>query len=234
MAAAFQTWTVLPHGPVERFSENLWRVRGDMPNPENKRVMVLARLADGRIVMHNAIALEEERMAEIDAWGEVAAILVPNAFHRQDAKIMKDRYPGARVYAPAGGAGAVAKVVPVDGSYSDAPGDATVTVRHLAGIKEREGVVTVRSNDGVSAIFCDTVLNLPKMSGLLAFALHPTGQPAVPRVTRWLFTRNAAELKADLEQIASVDGLTRVICGHGAAIVADAPGAMRSAIATLD
>jgi hypothetical protein len=184
--------------------------------------------------MHNAIALEEDLMAEIDAWGEVAAILVPNSFHRMDAKIMKDRYPKAKVYAPAAAAKAVGKVVSVDGSYADAPGDKTVSVRHLDGMKEREGMMEVRSNDGVTAIFCDTVLNMPVLPGFFGFILHPTGQPAVPRATRWFFLKDSAALKADLGKVAATDGLVRIISGHGKLIASDAPAAMRAAVATLD
>src|SRR4051812_37289070 len=98
MAAGFRTWTVLPHTPIRELGPDLWWVEGRL-NAQNRRVMVLARLGDGRVVMHNAIALDEPSMAKIDAWGEVAAILVPNAFHRQDAFILQARYPRAKVYA---------------------------------------------------------------------------------------------------------------------------------------
>jgi len=48
-----------------------------------RRAMTPARLKDGRIAINNAIAQEDELMAEIDQWGEVAAIIVPNAFYRR-------------------------------------------------------------------------------------------------------------------------------------------------------
>ena len=67
-----------------------------------KRVMTIARRTDGTLVIHNAIALADAEMAEIDAWGKVATIVVPNGYHRLDAKIFHDRYPGARVVCPAG------------------------------------------------------------------------------------------------------------------------------------
>src|SRR5688572_26585926 len=141
MAKAFQEWCVLPHTPIEKLSDTVWTVEGTMPNGTTKRRMSLIRLADGRLITHNAIALEEELMAEVTAFGTPAAILVPNGFHRQDAKIMKDRFPDAKVYCPGAAKKAVSQVVPVDGSYADAPQDATVRVRHLDGVKEKEGVV---------------------------------------------------------------------------------------------
>jgi hypothetical protein len=83
MAKCFETWTVLPHGPIEKLSENLWRVEGTMNDGKIKRVMTIARMKDGRLVVHNAIALEPELQAEIEAFGTPAAIVVPNGFHRQ-------------------------------------------------------------------------------------------------------------------------------------------------------
>jgi hypothetical protein len=87
MAKAFETWTVLKHGPLEKLSDNLWRVEGTMPDPNIHRVMTIARMKDGRLFIHNAIALEEACMAEIESFGTPAVIVVPNGFHRQDAKI---------------------------------------------------------------------------------------------------------------------------------------------------
>lgn len=213
------TWSVLPHDPLQPLAPNLWRVDGVMSDT-NRRVMTLVRLADGRVILHNAVALDEPSMAAIDAWGEVAAILVPNSFHRRDAFIMQARYPQAKVYAPRGAMAAAAKATPVAGTYDDVPTDASVKVRHLAGLGDREGVLVVRSDDGVSAVFCDTVLNLPKMSGIFGFILHPTGMLSVPRPTTWWLAKDLGALRADLQGLAA-EGLTRVIPGHGA-VVADA------------
>jgi hypothetical protein len=199
----------------------------------NKRVMTLVRLNDGRILMHNAIALDEASMARIDAWGEVIAILVPNRFHRQDARIMHERYPEAKVYAPTSAVRAASKATPCAGTYAEVPTDASVTIREIDGIGAREGVLLVRSPDGVSAVFCDTVLNIPKTSGILGMFLHPTGTLSVPRVTAWLFAKDRKALRADLEKIAAEDGLVRVIPGHGDVVASDAAKRLREAAARL-
>ena len=69
MPRAFETWTVLPHQPIEKLTDNLWRVNGRLPKGETQRQMVLARMGDGRVVVHNAIALDAAEMAELEAWG---------------------------------------------------------------------------------------------------------------------------------------------------------------------
>jgi len=231
MAVGHTTWTVKPHDPIEELTPNLSLVEQQL-NARNRRVMVLARLADGRVVVHSAIALDDASMAKLDAWGEVAAILVPNRFHRQDARIWQERYPKAKVYAPSGAVDAAAKATPVHGTYADVPRDATFSARDLAGIANREGVLLVQGGEGTSAIFCDTLLNLPKLSGLMGMMLHPTGTLSVPRPTSLIFAKDKKALRADLESLAD-DSLVRVVPGHGAVVATDAAARVREAAARL-
>jgi hypothetical protein len=214
MAKCFETWTVLPHGPLEKLSENVWRVEGTMPDGNTKRVMTIARMKDGRLVIHNAIALEPAQQAEIEAFGTPASIVVPNGFHRQDAKIYKDRYPSANVYTPAKARKKVEKIVPVTGDYDAAPKDDTVRLSHLDGCNGSEGVLEVKSSDGVTVVFNDTICNLPKRSGLVGFFLAPTGQASVPRFSRWLLVKDKEAFIRQVNSWATPD-LARVIVSHG-------------------
>jgi hypothetical protein len=234
MAAGYRQWTVLPHGPIEVLAPNLWWVEGVL-NPQDRgsrRVMVLARLRDGRILMHNAIALDDPSMAKIDAWGDVAAILVPNRFHRQDAYIMQRRYPRAKVYAPAGAVKGVSKVTPVSGTYGDVPTDDTISLEDIRGVRVREGVMVVRSDDGASSVFCDTVMNLPKLSGVMGWLRYPTGTLSVPRSAS-LLAKDRRALQSDLLRVASRKDLVRVIPGHGAVVRYRAKEALRTAAERL-
>ena len=95
MAKAHTTWRVLPHGPIEKLSERVWRVEGDVPGMPLKRVMTIAKRADGGLVVHNAIALDDAGMAQIEQWGPVRVIVVPNGYHRLDAKVFAERFPDA-------------------------------------------------------------------------------------------------------------------------------------------
>src|SRR5687768_7029172 len=120
---AFEIWTELPHGPIEKLGDNIWSVSGTMPNPKVQRRMTVARLGNGGLVVHNAIALDDASMKELEAFGEPAFLLVPNGFHRQDAFIYKQRYPKIRVLCPRAAMGKVKQVVMPDGSYDDMPKD---------------------------------------------------------------------------------------------------------------
>jgi hypothetical protein len=85
----------------------------------------------------------------------------------------------------------------------------------------------------VSAVFCDTVLNLPRLGGVLGFLLHPTGTLAVPRPTAWWFAKDTRALRDDLLRVAGEDGLARVVPGHGAVVATDAGARLREAAERL-
>jgi hypothetical protein len=232
-----RTWKVLPHRPIEELAANLWRVEGDLEGMPLKRVMALAKRGDGGLVVHNAIALEDEVMKRIDAWGPVQAIVVPNSFHRLDAPLFADRYPGARVYCPAAARKRVEEVVRVDGTYDDFPGDDVVSLATLEGTGQQEGVMVVRSASGATLVFNDVIFNLPHGPGLSGFIFRyitlSTGGPRVTRVARWFLVKDAPALRAHLERLAAMPDLERVIVSHGRVTESDVAAMIRTAAATL-
>ena len=226
----FTTWTVLKHDPIEKLADNLWRVRGYMGRVQ--RQMVLARLGDGRVVVHNAIALDPAGMAELEAWGTPAVIFVPNAYHRQDAYIWKQRYPEAQVVAPPGAKKAVGKVVAVDAVSPEAPRDATVQLNPIDGMPG-ESVLEIRSGDDLTVVFCDAIMNLPKVGLPMSIIVGPSGRVAAPRMARWLMMKDKKAVVGTLDRIAAAPGLRRILVGHGRPITEDPAGALRQVITQL-
>ena len=195
--------------------------------------MTVARMRDGGLAVHNAIALEPELMAELDAFGKVRVLAVPSGFHRLDAKVFKQRYPEAKVVCPARARKKVEQVVPVDATYADAPGDEDVRFVHLAGTRDGEGAMVVRSGDAATVVVNDVIGNLPRLGGFFGFFFSPTGVASVPRYARWLMIKDKARMLAELEQLAATPGLRRVIVSHGAVIEGDAAGTLRQIAARL-
>lgn len=218
MAKAHQDWTVLDYEPIVKLAENLWWVRGAIPGMSLKRVMVVARLSDGRLALHSPIALNAPDMSEIEAFGTPAFILVPNGGHRLDAPAYKKRYPAARVLTPRGSRDKVEEVVPVDGTYEDFPADPAVSLQALDGVGDLEGVMVVRSNDGVSLVFNDAVFNMDRKRDPLGFffttLLGSAPGPRVSRLVKLLYVKDKAALRADLLRLADTPGLVRVIVAH--------------------
>lgn len=229
-------WKVLPHGPIERLTDNLWRVRGEIGSLPIGRVMTLARRSDGDVVVHNAIALEEPLMAQIEAWGRPRYLVVPSGLHRLDAPIFADRYPDARVLCPARARKKVAKVVRVDGDYREYPADVDVTLAHLDGTRDREGVLEVRSADGTTLVVNDALFNLPPQPGFKGLLLRmdaAIGRLRVPRVSRLLLVADRAAFRAHLERLAAGRDLRRVIVSHGDVVKEEAAAALQAAAAEL-
>jgi hypothetical protein len=233
MPKAFDKWQVFPHRPLERLEPNLWRVEGDLPGGNGTRVMTIAKLKDGTLCIHNGIALEEELMKEIESFGTPAILIVPNGFHRLDAKVYKERYPSLRVVCPTGARAKVEQVLKVDGTYGDTLGDDTVRLCHLDGTKEREGVLEIESEGKHTVVFNDVVNNLPKMSGLFGFLLAPTGQPSVPRLAKWLTVSDRTALRAHLEKLAATPNLSRIIVSHGAVMTSQPSDVLRTVASAL-
>lgn len=221
MAKNFTEWTVLDHDEIEKHESNLWSVSGKMPGG-NQRRMTLAKMASGDLVIHNAIALREPQMAEMEALGRPRYLIVPNAFHRQDALIMKQRYPELMVIAPKRGMKAVSKLLPVDGTFEDVPRDSDVKVETLRGFGENEGVLTIRSEGRSSLVFNDAVLNIPESRGLMGFFLSPTGRISVPRFARFVWMKKREQFREHLLELAANENLAHLITAHGAVVNAGA------------
>ncbi len=235
MPKAYSTWTVHPHGPIEKLSSSIWRVVGSMPGPPIPRTMVLVRLRDGRIVVHSAVALDEAAMKEIESWGTLAYLFVPGIGHRLDAPAYKARYPSMSVMCPPGARKMVEEVLPVDRT-DIAFDDPDVTWRVLEGTAGREGALTVRSAEGTSVVINDMMMNMPHIpgfGGLIGRAIGFTGPIKLPPITKFILVKDKAALRKDLERLAETPDLRRVVPSHGDVVTSDPAGALRRVAATL-
>lgn len=230
-------WRWSPHGNLEQLADNLWRVQGTVDRPPMPRAMTLARLRDGRLVVHSAVALREDAMRELEALGEPALLLVPSRFHRIDASRFARRYPKMRVLCPRGSREAVAGVVRVDGTYDDFAGDDGVRLESLDGVGDVEGVMRVRSEDGVTLVFNDVLFNLPHGSGLGGLALRIIGSSGGPRVTRIARTFIVKDRRALARRfVALANGspdLVRIVVSHGSVIDEQPAEVLRRVAGTL-
>jgi hypothetical protein len=233
MPKPHKEWTVLPHGPIEILEENLWYVWGRLDNVQ--RMMTIARLSDGRLVIYNAIALDEAEMKEIEAFGKPSFLIVPGAIHRMDARIYKERYPDLVVIAPEGAKKRVEKVVKVDRTECDF-GESSVSLLAPECAKRRDAVMMVRSARGVTLVINDLVFNIPHFGGLRGLFLRLLGftgpDPKVPPLPRLLLVEDRIGLRNTLEELAATPDLIRVIVSHGPIIDRAPARALRAAAAT--
>jgi hypothetical protein len=208
----------LPHGPIEKLSDNLWWVWGSLRGMSLKRAMTIVRLNDGGLVLHNAVALEEPAMKELESLGSPAFLIVPSASHRLDAPAFKRRYPALRVFAPAGSRAKVAEVLQVDGTYDDFPANDTVRFETLNGVKALEGAMIVTSADGVSLVLNDAVFNMDRKRDPLGFffttLLGSAPGPRVSRLAKLALISDKKALRQDLLRLAELPNLVRLVVAH--------------------
>jgi hypothetical protein len=238
MARMSDEWTVRAHGPIEKLSENLWLVSGGVPGMSLKRVMTVARLGDGRLVVHSAIALDQAGMAALEAWGTPAFLLVPGRMHRLDAPAYKRRYPGLKVLAPRGSRRFVEELLPVDGSYEDFVADETVRLTTLPGIQDLEGAMLVRSADGITIVVNDAVFNMDRRTDPLGWffttVMGSAPGPRISRLFKLLAVRDKQAFRGELERLAATPSLVRLIVAHDkVASGAEAAAALRRAATYL-
>jgi hypothetical protein len=230
-------WTVPPHGPIEQLDENLYAVEGSVPGiPGFRRRMSIVRRADGGLLFFNAVPVGDEALARIRALGTPSLLVVPQHLHMMDAHAFRERL-GVRVYSPAATRARVAERVAVDGAFEDLPADSSVSIVTVAGFKTGEGMAVVRSASRTSLVVADVVLNVPNqpgLSGKLCALLGFTGdRPRLPALVRLRVLRDRGALRAQLEELARIPGLTRIVPSHGAVIDRDPAGALREIAASL-
>lgn len=218
MAKNHETWNVLEHGPIEKLESNLWRVEGSVPRMSLRRVMTIIKHENGSLTVHNPISMDEDSMSEIEAWGSPSTLIVPNAYHRMDCKPFAARYPNAKLVCPAAARKKVSAVSPVDYSYEKFATDDSVSLRHIEGTAQREGVLIISHDVGATLVFNDLVFNMPHYAGFSGFVMRrltaSTGGPRISRLSKMMVVKNKGEVARDLIALSETPSLSRIIVSH--------------------
>jgi hypothetical protein len=234
MTAPFKQWTVLPHGKLTRINERILAVVGELKMPllELPRRMTAVRLKSGDLVIFSAIALDDPGMAELEAFGRPAFLVVPSLRHRLDAPGYAGRYSGITVVAPRAGVEKIAEVVPVNTSTPDF-GDPSVRYVEIAG----DSALEVDGDDGLTLIVNDLIGDIHGESGLGGWLLRVMGfagdDPQVPGPVKLLLGKHKSEVAGHFLRWAGRSDLRRIIVSHGDTIDRDPGGVLRKLAADL-
>jgi hypothetical protein len=204
---------MLPHGPLEQLSDNLWTVKGELKMGPIGRRMVIVRGPSGGLFVHNAIMLED--FAPLDALGEVRAIFVPNRFHDMDGGRYKERYPKAKLCALPEVVAKLSKKFPSLEPFEPSllPSASILT---LPGLKGDECVL--ETTGAVTQVYTDALFNLPHGPGFMGFVLKAIGSSGGFKMTvisRLAVLRDRAVYRAYLEAQAARTDIERVLVSHG-------------------
>ena len=235
MTAPFKEWTVLPHGKLTRVNERIVTVIGELQMPLLKlpRRMTVVRSKSGDLVIFSAIALHEPDMAELEAFGRPAFLIVPSERHRLDAPGYLQRYPNITVVAPRAGAEKIGEVVRIDTST---PGFGDPTIRYVE--IAADSALEVDGEDGLTIIVNDLIGDIHGESGLGGWLLRVMGfagdDPHVPGPVKFVLGKRRSEVAQQFRRWAERGDLRRIIVSHGDTIEGDPGGVLRSLAASLD
>jgi len=235
VTAPFKEWTVLPHGKLTRINERIFTAVGELKMPllELPRRMTVVRLKSGELAIFSAIALREPDMAELEALGRPAFLIVPSERHRLDAPGYAQRYPGITVVAPRGGLEKVGEVVRVVTTTPDF-GDTSVRYVEVAA----DSALEVDGDDGLTIIVNDLIGDIHGESGIGGWLLRVMGfagdDPHVPGPVKLTLGKRKSEVAQQFRRWAERDDLRRIVVSHGDSIEADPRGVLRTLAASLD
>ncbi len=219
MPEPLKQWKVLPHGKLTSIDSNLWSVAGEIHIPVTfPRRMTVVRLEDRRLVVYNAIALDESEMDELESYGPPAFLIVPNDHHRLDAKVWKDRYPQIQVIAPEGSRAKVEEVVAVD-TIAPSFNDPNVQFVVVPGTRGHEAALVVNNPSGTTIVLNDLVANIKETSGFRGWLLRMIGfagpEPKIPRPVKMALIKDTDAVRAQLLEWARIESLARILVSHG-------------------
>lgn len=231
MSKILQEWTIQPHGPLLEIDDGVLTATGEIVMPLGRfpRRMTVVRLKGGRTAIWSAIALPEDDMARIEALGKPSVLIVPNAGHRLDSHIWKERYPDIKVLTPPGALSDVEEAVAVD-AVEDILDDPDVAFIVVDGADEREAALTIKRPDGLTLVTNDIIGHVRHPHGIGATIManlfhYGTKAPEVPKTAK----RQIEDPKALAAQLRAWADLNpvRIIVSHGDPITDDPAGQLR-------
>ena len=238
MPKIHQQWTVLPHGKLAEIEPNILTVTGTirMPLMDLPRRMTVARLADKRLVIFSAIALDESSMRVFETYGHPAFLVVPSNKHRLDAKIWKMRYPAMQVVAPEGSREKIQEVVAVDTTEPHF-GDSGVQFVTVPGTTRHESALLIHTPNGTTLVLNDLVGNIRHATGLGGWFLRlmkfAGDEPQIPRPVMRRLVEDQVALRIQFLKWAALPKLRRIIVSHGEPIDDEPAEALRDLAQTL-
>lgn len=239
----WQSHVLTHHGPIEELAPNLWHVSASPVNGTlPPREMVLYRLTDSTLLIHSAIALDEQGMAQLESLGTPEILVVPNRIHRTDAAVYKQRYPKLLVVCPAAAKQYVEEVVQVDAIAEEVLPAYGIVCHEPSGIRPLELVYELPLPTGKALVFADILFNLTESyleqyvrSGRFIFRwLGVSGYFGLTKAGEQFFMTDRDAYRQWLEELASRAQDVRVICvAHGSPIQKDCAQRLREAAERL-
>lgn len=228
---------LFPHGEFQKLAPNLWVVRGSMPVPLYRN-MVVFRLADGRLLLHSLVALSEAGMKQLEALGKPSIMIVPHGYDGMDAPWYFDRYPQASFLTPDEERSRLAETFT---HVTDDPARVLpslgITLHKVVGLKFTEYALEAPVEGGTALILNAALDNQcacpPGLLGRLMDVMTMTGGRLAPgRMLRAFMVKDRSAFKNFLATLSTIPNVKIVTVSHGDAITSgDIPARLKQAAA---
>ncbi len=195
--------------------------------------MTVVPLGGGSIALISPIPLDEATASAVDALGEVALLVAPNALHHLYLAAAKERYPRARVLAPA----RAQKQHPglaVGGSLADLAGTlaASCDVVPIEGAPSmEEHAIFHRATR--TLVVTDLVFNVTHPRGFTANVFLSmvgcNGRLAQSRAWSWFFVKDRKAAATSVARVLELP-IERLVPAHGAIVDQNAHAALSEAL----
>ena len=219
---------IFTHGRLVAIAPALWEVTGSLPFPL-KRKMVIHRLADGTLLVHNVVAMDDDGMKALEAIGRPSIMVVSHSMHTMDAPFYAARYPGMKVVTTKAITDKLAGKVKVDAMPDEALPELGIHPHPIPGMKYDEVVLDVPTGDaaGSRALLFTDIVGCGKQKGLLMRMLGPPGGRGVPRIAKLRQISDKARVATFLRERAKTPRLAVVLGAHSDPVTTDAAAFLR-------
>jgi hypothetical protein len=221
---------------LSRLDDNLLTITARTAGSTSNLVrMTIVRLADMRLVLFGAVALEHNEQRALEHFGTPTYLVVPSASYGEDAKLLKTRFPELAVIAPAGVREKLEPTLRVD-ETSMAFEDASVCLVNIPGTDGTEAALLIETASGVTLVVDGLFSNVDAGDGG-RWTLNVDGGGAreslLPAPPFFKTANDRESLRAQLLAWSQIEGLNRIIVSRGAVLTEGAPHALVEAAATL-
>ena len=224
-------WTVYRPGPLTPRDDGLWTIDDDIPGiPGANRRMSVVKRADGTLLFYNAIPVDDATLGQLRALGRPSQLIVPNQYHALDAAAFAHRL-GLTAYCPTVAVETLASrlacqpitALPLDG----------LKLFRVDGFSTHEAVVLT----GKTLLVADLVTNSPHAGGFYGLLMKLVGftgpEPKLPKPVRKRVGKDLPAVAKLMNELAALEGWSRLIPSHGAVIETGGPAALRAVASTL-
>jgi hypothetical protein len=224
---------ILPHGEFEELAPGLWSLTGSLPMPL-RRNMIVYRLADGSLLLHSVIALDDAGMAKLEALGRPSVMIVPASGHRMDAAFYKRRYPSLRVISPASLRAKVEEVIKTDATCEETLPAFGIGLHPMLGFKHPEIAYELPIEGGRALVLCDALANPdhpPGLGGKLVQVIlgGVKTRLGVPRIMRVMFMKEKEAARGAIARLADIKNVAVISVAHGRPVRGNCAEALREA-----